>query len=65
MFRSRRLFRQTAALLAALGFALAPLAGGDLHAAEVKLKNRMVLRGTPSDLESLIVNKDEGICTYV
>ncbi|MGE5194467.1 MAG: hypothetical protein ACM3U2_18410, partial [Deltaproteobacteria bacterium] len=58
MFRSRWILRLTALLpVVALGSVLSPLAGRGLHAAEVKLKNKMVLRGVTTDLESLIVNK--------
>src|SRR5260221_14544307 len=54
MSRSRRLFRLAPVLLA-LWSALLPLAGRMLSAAEVKLKNKMVLRGVPTNLQSMIV----------
>ena len=56
MSRFRRLLL-LAVLLPALGMALLPVVGRMLTAGEVKLKNRMVLRGVPTNLESMIVNK--------
>ena len=40
-----------------LGLALSPLASPRLGAAEVRLKNRMVLKGVPTSLKSLIVEQ--------
>jgi enterochelin esterase-like enzyme len=52
MFRLRRLFA-----LSVLGGALALQANRDLHAADVKLKNKMVLRGVATPIEGLVANK--------
>jgi enterochelin esterase-like enzyme len=52
MFRSRWFFQ-----LAVLGCALALPADRDLHAADVKLKNKMVLQGVATPIEKLVSDK--------